>query len=86
MEKYTHIGMLFEKSLSNDHIILRPTNIARCNVIDDTYYDVEFIDEEVMDCFIGSFDDFGLTIGFVNEIEKLINKQVLSKFAFNKEN
>lgn len=71
MEKFTHVGMLFEKSLSNDHIILRPTNIARCNVIDDTYYDVEFIDEEVMDCFIGSFDDFGLTIGFVNEIEKL---------------
>ena len=71
MEKYTHVGMLFEKSLSNDHIILRPTNIARCNIIDDTYYDVEFIDEEVMDCFIGSFDDFGLTIGFVNEIEKL---------------
>lgn len=68
--KYTHIGVIFEKKIVNDHIVLNPVSTARCNIVDELTYDVEFIGE-IGSIFENSFDLEDQTMGFVISIDDL---------------
>ena len=73
MEKYTHIGMLFEKKRVNEHNILNPINTVRCNIVDELTYNVEFIGE-LGSVFEYAFDTDDLSVGFVISLEELKEK------------
>lgn len=73
MEKYTHIGMLFEKKRVNEHNILNPINTVRCNIVDELTYNVEFIGE-LGSVFEYAFDTDDVSVGFVISLEELKKK------------
>lgn len=71
MEKvYTHFGVLFRKQTIEDNNILIPMNVARCNVLDEFTFDVEFIGE-AENVFQDMFSNDELFIGFPISIEEL---------------
>lgn len=72
-KKYDSMGVIFESQTINDHTILNPINVVRCNSIDNMTYDVEFIGQ-TSSVFEGNFEDQHVSVGFVTKNKDLIKK------------
>lgn len=71
---YDSIGVIFEKQIINEHFILKAISVARCNELDEAFYDVEN-NNELENMFIGSIDlEDSTVIGYVIKEDELIKK------------
>jgi len=72
-KKYDSMGILYESHIINDHIILNPMNVVRCNFKDNMTYDVEFLGD-TCDVFMGNFENERVSVGFVSTYDELKEK------------
>jgi ATP-dependent Clp protease ATP-binding subunit ClpX len=73
VEKYTHMGMLFNKKRINNYNVLIPINAVRCNILDNYQYKVENFDT-LETVFEDNFEFEDITIGFIVPIKTLKDK------------
>ncbi|MBP3445526.1 MAG: AAA family ATPase [Bacilli bacterium] len=73
MEKYTHVGIVFEMRGKDNNYILTQLNVSKCYVVDKHSYFVKNFDSTLNNLYEGTLSEEEYSIGFVISIKDLLD-------------